>query len=264
MGPAVPPSLTALGRRSPPDRIEVQGRTFTLQKIFKNDFFAVTALYAGESGKVILKLHRQASFLLVPLGWVGRLLTARECAALERLVNVPSVPELVGRWGPTGLVRQYIEGHPLARGDRVPNDFHARLRALVDGIHDHGMAYVDLEKGENVLVGDDGRPYLFDFQISWYLAPRWGGELWPARKVRQWLQAGDLYHLGKLQRRTRPDQLTAEERAATYRKPWQVRVYRFFTWPFTWCRRRVLSKLDSRPRHGERGRNANDKMIGAV
>ncbi len=264
MGHTVPPSLMALGRQSPPDRIEVQGRAFTRHKIFKNDFFAVTALYVGESGRVILKLQRQASFLLVPLGWLGRLLTARECAALQHLGNVPGVPELLGRWGATGLVRRYIDGHPLVRGERVPDDFHARLRALIHTIHDHGMAYVDLEKSENVLVGDDGRPYLFDFQISWYLARRWGGELWPARKVRQWLQVGDLYHLGKLQRRTRPDQLTAKQRAATYRKPWHVHAYRFVTWPFTWCRRRVLGKVDSRRRNGERGRVVNDKMIGAV
>jgi hypothetical protein len=237
---------------------------FVQQEVFKHDFFAITALYVGESGKVVLKVHREASFLLVPLGWLGRLLTARECAALQRLGDVPGVPELVGHWGTTGLVRQYIDGHPLARGDRVSDDFHAQLRTLIDTIHDHGMAYVDLEKSENVLVGDDGRPYLFDFQISWYLARKWGGESWPARKVRQWLQAGDIYHLGKLQRRTRPDQLTAEQRAATYRKPWHVRAYRFVTWPFTWCRRRVLNRLVPRRRKGERGRVVNDEMIGAV
>ena len=80
----------------------------------------------------------------------------------------------------TGIVREYIEGHPLARQERVPDAFHSRLRFQIDQLHARGMAYVDLEKCENVLVGDDGQPYLIDFQISWYLPARWGGELWPA------------------------------------------------------------------------------------
>jgi hypothetical protein len=186
--------------------------------------------------------------------WIGRLLAARECACFERLRGVEGIPALLGRWGPTGVVREYIDGEPLRRGARVADDFHARLRALVDTIHAHGMAYVDLEKAENVLVGGDGRPYLFDFQIAWYWPRRWGGELWPARAIRARFQQGDLYHLGKLQRRTRPDQLSAEDLAATYRRPAYVRAYRFATWPLLWMRRRLLDQIAPRRGDAERGR----------
>jgi hypothetical protein len=230
--------------------------------VFKNDFFAITALYERPGHKVILKVQRQASFLLLPLGWIGRLLTARECAAFNHLADVRGVPRLIGSWGPTGLVREYVEGHPLARSMHVPDDFHAQLRSLIQQIHEHDMAYVDLEKCENVLVGEDGRPYLFDFQIAWYLPRRWGGELWPARMLRQWLQAADLYHLTKLQRRTRPDQLAAEQIEASYRRPWYVHLHRFVTWPFTWCRRRVLDRLDPRRKNGERGRVTEEEIMG--
>lgn len=116
------------------------------------------------------------------------------------------------------------------------------------------MAYVDLEKAENVLVGDDGRPYLFDFQIAWCWSAKWGGELWPIRRVRGWFQHGDLYHLGKLQRRTRPDQLTREALAATYHRPWYVRVYRWFVRPLLWTRRLVLDRVAPREAGVERGR----------
>jgi hypothetical protein len=116
------------------------------------------------------------------------------------------------------------------------------------------MAYVDLEKCENVLVGDDGRPYLMDFQISWHWSARRGGELWLMRAVRSWLQRGDLYHLRKLQRRTRPDQMSAEELAASYRKPWFVRWHRKLTYPFTYIRRAILDRIDPRRGRSERGR----------
>lgn len=258
----VPPSLTALGRRNLPDRIEVKGLPYQRRKVFKDDFFAVTALYEGETGKVILKVHRQASFLLVPLTWVGRLLAAREWDAFHRLADVEGVPHAIERWGRTGIVREYIEGVPLQRGEHVPDEFHAQLRSVVEAIHAHDMAYVDLEKCENVLVGDDGRPYLFDFQISWYLPGRWGGELWPARLLRRWFQEGDRYHLVKLQRRTRPDQLTAEQLTASYRKPWYVQVHHRLTRPLTWCRRRILDRVAPRRKPGERGRVHDDNTIG--
>lgn len=251
---SIPPSLTALGRRPLPQEIVVAGRTYLRGRVFKNDFFAATALYEGEAGKVILKVHRQASFLLIPLGWVGRLLAARESACLQRLCGVEGIPRLLGRWGPTGVVRKYIEGIPLRRGERVPDDFHGRLRALVEAIHAHDMAYVDLEKADNVLVGDDGRPYLFDFQIAWYWPARWGGQLWPVRCLRAWFQRGDLYHLGKLHRRTRPDQLSTEALAATYHRPRFVRFYRFLTWPFLRMRRLALDRIAPREADAERGR----------
>lgn len=262
----VPPSLTALGRRSLPDEIEVEGIRYRKARVFKNDFFAVTARYdelEGNGGRsVLLKVGRTASFLLIPMGWVGRLLRAREEAAFRKLEDIEGVPRLIGRWEKTGLVREFVEGHPLAKGERVADDFHPRLRALIDAIHERGMAYVDLEKCENVLVGDDGRPHLFDFQICWYLPRGWGGELWPARVLRRWFQDGDRYHLIKLQRRTRPDQLSPDALAASYRKPWYVRAHRFVTRPFTVVRRAVLSRVDPRKQRGERGRVSEDQSCG--
>lgn len=249
----VPSSLKALGRRSMPEAFETDGRTYRLVRVLKNDFFAITTVYEGDEGLVLVKVGRQAPFLLVPLRWVGRLLRAREVAILTHLEDVPGVPRLIARWDPTGLVREFVPGHPLAKGERVHDDFHERLRALVQDLHDRGVAVVDLEKCENVLVGDDGRPYLFDFQISWYFPKRWGGELAPARWLRRRFQSGDVYHLVKLQRRTRPDQLTPEALARSYRKPWYVVVHNTAMGPFKWLRRRILDKIDPKRGGAERG-----------
>lgn len=255
-------ALKALGNKPLPADIEVAGRRYQLRRILKNDFFAATAFYEGDDGKVVLKVQRQASFFGFPLSWVGRVLTAKEVAALTRLESIPGVPRLIGRWGRTGLVREYVDGCTLAEAQKIGDDFHPRLRALIDELHRRGMAFVDLEKLENVLVGADGKPYLFDFQISWNVPKRWGGELWPARFVRSWLQSGDRYHLLKLQRRTRRDQMTPEQLAASYHKPWFVRVYTTMTRPLTWIRRRILNRLEpDRPR-GERGRIAAVETLG--
>lgn len=254
----VHPSLTALGRRELPETLDVRGRCYAHKKTFKNDFFAVTAMYSDDQNSVILKVHRQVSFLLLPMRWVGRLLVARECACFEILQDVQGVPRLIQRWGTTGVIREFVPGKPLTKGEPVPDDFFDRLGTLVETMHCRGLAYVDLEKCENVLVSDRGTPFLFDFQIAWCLPKRWGGELWPARVLRGWLQTGDKYHLLKLQRRTRPDQLTAEQIARSYRRPWYLRVHSWITRPFTLVRRAILDRIDPKRDGMERGRVIDD------
>lgn len=249
-----PAFLKALGRQPLPEEIIVEGEAYRHTQTFKNDFFAVTALYEGPRRKVVLKIGRQAPLAFLPLRWIGRVLAAKEVSALTHLAGIEGVPHFVVRWSDTGIIREYLPGHALAKGERVADDFHRQLGERVAAIHRRGMAVVDLEKCENVLVGDDGRPCLFDFQISWYLPRRWGGELWAARMIRSWLQAGDRYHLIKLWRRTRPDQLPPEVLAASYRKPGYVRAYTRLTRPLTLLRRRILNRIDPRRGPGERGR----------
>jgi serine/threonine protein kinase len=105
-------------------------------------------------------------------------------------------------------------------GDR----FFPEFLQLIRDIHSRGMAYVDLEKPENILVGSDGRPYLIDFQIAFYVPPKLLGETTLMRFLRKLLQRADMYHVMKHYRRVRPDQLTAEQMAYGRRRPLPVRM----------------------------------------
>ncbi len=258
-----PAYLKALGNRPLPTSVEAGGNTYQYVQTFKNDFFAITSLYEGDAGKVILKAQRQASFLLIPMRWAGRILAAREQNSMIRLQGVCGIPRLIGTWSTTGLIREFIEGRTLADVARVDDDFHSRLRELMETIHQREMAYVDLEKPGNVLVGEDGKPYLFDFQIAWYWPRKWGGQLWPMRALLRKLQSGDCYHLVKLQRRSRPDQLSPEVLRASYHKPWFVRLHSVLTRPLTRLRRRILRRIDPQRGHGERGMVEQRNVSGA-
>ncbi|NOX58111.1 MAG: hypothetical protein GXP29_04545 [Planctomycetes bacterium] len=249
-----PAYLLALGREELPATIDLDAGHFRLEKIFKHDFFAATACYVGENGKVVLKIGRKAWFGIVPLGWIGRCHAAHESAAYKKVGDLESVPRFVERFGKHGFVHAYVEGHPLRKGEQVSDEFFDRLRDTIHAIHDRGMAYVDLEKCENVIVGDDGYPHLIDFQIAWNLPRKFGGELWPMRVLRRRFQQSDWYHIKKLQRRTRRDQMTVEELKASYHKPFYVRAHGFLTRPFTKLRRRILNRIDPAQKRGERGR----------
>jgi hypothetical protein len=241
-------AIRALGPDEPPEQILVCGRVHRRVAIFKHDFFAATALYDGPCGKVVLKLGRTTRFLGVPLAWIGRLAARHESRLYELLDGVTGIPRFIGRWRDNGLMHEYIEGHQLAKGEWVNDQFFDRLTQLLDEVHRRDAAYVDMEKRENILVGDDGRPYLIDFQISWHLPPNRGGRTSVAKFVLRVLQASDRYHLLKHRRRQRPDLLTPAEFEASYQPPIYISWHRYLFRPFTKARRKALRRIEGNDR----------------
>ncbi len=251
--------LLALGKQDPPTEIEVEGKPYRLERVFKHDFFAFTGCYVGADDRVVLKIGRIASVLGFPLSWIGRIHSWHESAVFRDVDDIDIVPRFTGRYGKHGVTHAFIEGHQLERGEHVPDDFFAKLEEGLEEIHRRGMAYVDLEKPENVLVGSDGKPWLFDFQISYRYPFRRGANLWPIRWLRERLQESDHYHLTKLRRRCRPDTFTPEELEASHRRPGHIRFYGGFTRPITRMRRKILNRIDPVKKRGERGRVADPK-----
>lgn len=236
-------SLRALGRHEMPEQVLVGDRTYRRVQVFKHDFFAATGLYRGPDGLAVLKIGRRADFLGLPMAWIGQFLANREADIYERVHDLAGVPRFVGRVGKDAFLHEYVPDHPLQKGEPVDDAFFGRLTDLIEQIHTREMAYVDLEKRSNILVGDDGRPHLIDFQISWYWPLPWGGRLAPLRWIRKILQASDRYHLLKHRRRVRPDQLTEEQIAQTYKPPPYIGFHRHLARPFTLLRRRTLLRM---------------------
>lgn len=236
-----PAWLRALGHRELPPSIDVSGHTFLHVKTFKHDFFAATGLYEGDGGRVVLKVGRQASLLGFPMRWTGRFLFRRERRLLLKTQHLEGVPAFSGAWEDTGLVHPFVEGRPLRKDDEIADDFFPRLEALIAAMHAIDIAYVDLEKRENVLVGDDGGPWLFDFQIAWDAAS-WFGSRWILRV----LQKSDRYHLLKHWRRLRPDQLDEARLRESKSPPFWIAWHRLIFRPITRLRRHVLVWLGAR------------------
>ena len=254
-----PPWLLALGSAPPPARIEQAGASYTLERVFKHDFWAFTALYrsvdpASREPWLVLKIARRTRLFGLPLGWIGRLLARHECLVYERLAGSEVLPRFTGRHGSHGVTHAYVPGRLLRRAHPAPDGFFACLSAGLEGVHRRGVACLDLSKFDNVLIGEDGRPYLFDLQIAWYWPAKWGGDLAPMTWIRRLLQRSDRYHLAKLWRRTRPDQIPPEELAVSWRPPWSIRLHKALTSPLQWVRRGLLQRIDPVPRPSEHGR----------
>ena len=235
-------SMRALGRAGLPDRFELNGHQYHLTRSVKRDFVAATGFYQDEAGKkAVLKISRTVRFAGIPLLWFGKRVCRREVRFYRKLEDLPNVPRLLGLVGATGFVHEYIEGRPLSKNKPVPDGFFQQLQELLEELHRRDIAYVDTNKPENILLGDDGRPHLIDFQIS--------GDLetvgnWP---IGRWslhlLQREDFYHVLKHKRRLRPDELTDDEREHAQRRSLLIRLHRFIFKPYFLVRRRLFRHL---------------------
>jgi RIO-like serine/threonine protein kinase len=236
--------MRAIGRRELPATIAVGGDNYVHEQTVKHDFWAVTGFYRrpdAQGKRIVLKMSRMDDFAGFPLEWVGRWLCRREMRFYTKLDDLPNVPPLLGTVGPTGFVHDFVEGKPLSADRPVPDGFFDQLVALLNELHRRQIAYVDTNKPENILLGDDGQPHLIDFQISYDVHEL--GNTWLNRRLLRLLQQEDLYHILKHKKRLRPDEMTPEELACAERKSWPIRLHRFITKPYFLLRRRTFKRL---------------------
>jgi len=242
-----PELLRALGEAGPPQTIEIDGNSYQRTEIFKHDSWAATALYQGADGKVVCKFNRQQPIFGLPMKWLGQRLAQREVQLMRAMDDVPNIPDAAGevvvnrKSLPFAAARRFIEGHPLGNRERVGDDFFPKLKEILALLHARHYAYVDLHKRENIIVGDNGEPYLIDFQISLHSSGRW-----PGRKILEVFQRADDYHLLKHFTRCRPDLFTEQELANARRRPKWIRAHRVIAVPFRELRRRLLVLLGVR------------------
>jgi serine/threonine protein kinase len=233
------------------------------RQVLKRDFYAAVGVYEREGhgtapARVLLKIYHTDSCAGLPLGWLGRLLCRREMRYYRLLRGVAGVPQLLGRHGEAGLVREYIPGCNLReyRRHAMPDDrFFPALSGILEQVHARGVSHNDLSKPENVLVTDGGAPVLIDFQIA-LAAGRWR---WPGlrllgRALMRYLQKIDRYHLAKLHRRARPADFSDPQRAQARRKGMLLRLHGWLLRkPYRAVRHQVLNRW---MRTGENNRAA--------
>lgn len=239
--------LRALGAEELPREIELGDGTVARRVTeFQHAFWAATGLYESPRGRLLVKLGRRAPLLVVSMAWSGRFLTRRELEMYDRCRGIEGVPSEYERLGDGGFARPFVEGHPLERGEHVGDDFFLRFERMLEELHARRIAFVDLQKCENVLVGDDGRPHLFDFQTAWHWPER-GGTRGLQRLVPwalgNWVlvrfQAADVFHARRHWRRCRPDTMPLDKYESSLHASRLIRAHRVFMKGWRGLRRRL-------------------------
>lgn len=259
------PLFRALGRHDPPAAIHIGSQLYRLQELFKHDSWAATALYVcrnNDREAAVCKFHRIVPLFGLSLHRFGIWMAEHERRLLACLAGLPGIPRLLpkvtdldGRPLPHAVAREYIPGCPLRAGLVLDPAFFSSLRQTLLEMHRRGIAYVDLHKRENIIVGRDGRPYLVDFQIGFSRQdyPRPTSPLLQrtiqhlADRLFILLSQTDLYHLEKHIRRAK------KQRGPRIPPPRWIGWHRRFAAPLRQLRRRLLVWCGIRSGRGAAG-----------
>ncbi len=237
----------------PPETIDLRGATYRLVRVFKHDFFAATCLYETpqpcELSRIVVKFARRQPFCGLPARWMGRMMADHEQAIYRALEGVVGVPKWAGRLDENVYAIEYVDAVPLDHMESPPGGFFDRLGDLFDAVHLRGIGYCDANKRSNILVGEDGRAFLVDFQLSIRLRDDLP---WPVRQIMRavvnYIAERDLYHICKHKRRLAPAELTEEEEKLSRRRSGLHLLHRKLTKPWRAIRRRFLRRQYRRGR----------------
>lgn len=163
-----------------------------------------------EGTRAIVKDYSRGNFLQRNI--IGRFLLWRESRAYRKLRGLRGVPSLYGMIDGVALVIEEIPGKRLKkhRGDvELSGAFFDALEETVESFHRRGMAHCDLKNSSNVLVGNDGMPYIVDWNAS--ISER-EFRFFPLNLVYRRFMLDDRMAITKLKLQYLPDLLTPKER----------------------------------------------------
>lgn len=160
---------------------------------------------------IIVKDFKRSDFLFRVI--VGPILIRREYGALRDLIGVKGIPQLVGKLDRYALAMEHIKGASLENISKgmLTDEFYADLRGVVNDFHARGVAHCDLRSRGNVMLGNDGKPYVVDFAACVYR----GRGINP---LTRWLfnqfVLADNNAVLRIKQRLSPELLTDEDKAA--------------------------------------------------
>jgi len=176
-------TLLVKGRFGKPDlnRVEIDGQTFMVKDVRRRNFF---------------------------LRWtLGLWLIQQEWKIYSRLKGLKGIPQPVERIDRFAFAMEFIPGVPIERGEIIPPAFFSDLDQVLKAIHSRGVVHMDLRHKGNILVSEQGKPFLIDFNSSFafkdkgilrrYLFPLF-----------RWVDYGGFL---KLKERASPSSMTPEE-----------------------------------------------------
>ena len=123
----------------------------------------VVSVVPHDGRPAVLKDYRAKNALT--RGVLGPALVRREFAVLRHLDGVPGIPRAYAVVEKRALLLEFVDGRTIGKfkPGELPDAVFGRLRDTVRAMHARGVVHLDLRQKKNILVTDDGRPYLIDF-----------------------------------------------------------------------------------------------------
>lgn len=142
----------------------------------------------------------------------GRFLVWREKKAYERLEGIKGVPVFYGSIDGLALIMEEIAGKSIKAVHQtkgIPEKFYSDLHDLLETVHNAGLAHCDLKRAPNIIVGDDGMPYLVDWSAS-ISADEF--RMFPLSMIFRRFVRDDFNSIVKLKLKYNPEMVSREEK----------------------------------------------------
>lgn len=251
-------TFRSLGNHDVPKDVLSSCKVYHWAETYKHDSWAATARYRAEdNSQIVCKFNRLAPFGFIPMSWLGYWLAEREMWFYRALEGVENVTSAVVVTMPDGKpfrnvsAHPYIKGKPFLKETEVSDEFFDQLLALVEAMHARGIAYMDTNKRENIIIDLKGRPNLTDFQISFASERFLFGFRSLAKRILEPLAfKSDIYHVNKHYVRTKPDLLSTEQIDEMLAVPKFIEIHRKFAVPLRSFRRKILVIAGIRSKSG--------------
>ncbi len=129
-----------------------------------------SALIARSNQGMILRVRFDGMDLAVktptgrgPAWWLRQRALVREYRAYQRLSDLPGFAPCLGLVDDRYLVMAFVRGEPF-RDARLEDreQFFEQLLAIVQAMHERGVAHGDLKRKANLMVDEHGQPMILD------------------------------------------------------------------------------------------------------
>ncbi|WP_319370139.1 hypothetical protein [uncultured Ilyobacter sp.] len=101
---------------------------------------------------------------------LGRFMAKMEYNTIKLLEGTPGVASEAFLLGKYSVVFSYVRGTPLSeiqkKDIKLPKEFFIELEKRVREMHKRDLVHLDLRNLGNIIKGEDGNPYIIDFQSS--------------------------------------------------------------------------------------------------
>jgi RIO-like serine/threonine protein kinase len=164
--------------------------------------------------KAVVKDFSKNGFLY--RNFIGRFLIWREHKAYRRLGGLKGVPRFYHVIDGLAIVVEEITGRNiegLERENPLEETFFYDLLQLVERVHDRGLAHCDLKRAPNILMGDDGKPYIVDWSAS-VSESEFG--FFPFNSIYRRFLEDDFNAITKIKLTHIPEKVSLEERRRYY------------------------------------------------
>ena len=99
---------------------------------------------------------------------IGKIFINVEAHTMIKLSDIPSITKNIVFLSPYTISFKFIEGKAIKefKEGEIPKEFFLTLEKNVKEMHKRNIVHLDLRNLGNVIMGNDGYPYIIDFQSS--------------------------------------------------------------------------------------------------